>query len=292
VPSDLLGVCVVTTDGSTFRTGDCDYAFAIESISKVFSLALVMETIGMDAVREKLGADPAGLPFNSVLALELHEGKPLSPLVNAGAIATTSLVPGRDAEACWEAVLDVQGRFAGHPVALSPEVNDSEQATNFHNRAIGWLLYSAGSCYCDPMRAVDVYTRQCPTRQCSTLITSLDLAVMGATLAAGGVNPITGERVMAHAHVAPILAEMVMEGLYTASKDGAYTVGLPGKSGVGGGILAVVPGEMAIAAFLPPLDEAGNSVRGQVAVATIANELGCNLFLPRAMPLRPEAVAS
>jgi glutaminase len=117
VPSDLLGVCVVSTDGSTFRTGDCDCAFAIESISKVFSLALVMETIGMDAVREKLGADPTGLPFNSVLALELHEGKPLSPLVNAGAIATTSLVPGRDADACWEAVLDVQGRFAGHPVA-------------------------------------------------------------------------------------------------------------------------------------------------------------------------------
>lgn len=278
VPSDLLGVCVVTTDGCIFKSGDSDDAFAIESISKVFTLALVMESIGVEAVREKIGADPTGLPFNSVLALELHHGKPLSPLVNAGAIATASLVPGSDTEARWAAILDCQRRFAGHPVALSSEVNDSEQATNFHNRAIGWLLYSAGSCFCDPVCAVDIYTRQC-----STLITTVDLAVMGATLAAGGVNPLTGERVVADAHVAPILAEMMMEGLYTASGDWAYTVGLPGKSGVGGGILAVVPGKMAIAAFSPPLDEAGNSVRGQVAVATIARELGCNLFLPRKM---------
>lgn len=277
VPPDLVGLAVATASGEIHTAGDADVPFAIESISKVFTLALVMETIGAAAVREKLGADPTGLPFNSVVALELHKGKPLSPLVNAGAIATASLVPGADAEAAWAAILDTQSRFAGREIALSAEVNASEQATNFHNRAIGWLLYSAGTCYGDPIRAVDIYTRQC-----STLVSAVDLAVMGATLAAGGVNPRTGERVIAREHVPPILAEMMMEGFYTASGDWAYTVGLPGKSGVGGGILAVVPGEMAIAAFAPPLDEAGNSVRGQVAVATVAQRLGRNLFAPRA----------
>lgn len=273
VPSDLLGVAIATTDGKVFKKGDADFCFAIESISKVFTLALVMQNIGPQAVREKIGTAPTGLPFNSVMALELHNGKPLSPLVNAGAIATASLVPGADAEACWAAILDCQSRFAGHPISLSDEVNQSEQTTNFHNRAIAWLLYSAGTCYSDPMRAVDVYTRQC-----STLVSAADLAVMGATLAAQGVNPLTKEQVIDAEKIPPILAEMTMEGLYTASGDWAYTVGLPGKSGVGGGILAVVPGKLAIAAFSPPLDEAGNSVRGQTAVATVAQTLGYNLF--------------
>lgn len=273
VPSDLLGVAVVTAGGQVYTSGDTDYAFAIESISKVFTLALVMETIGAEAVRRKLGARPTGLPFNSVMALELHNGKPLSPLVNAGAIAAASLVAGSDAESCWAHIQDIQSRFAGQSIPLSQEVNASEQATNFHNRAIGWLLYSAGTCYSDPMRAVDIYTRQC-----STLVTCTQLATMGATLAAGGVNPLTGQRVIQRKHVAPILAEMTMEGLYTASGDWAYTVGLPAKSGVGGGLMAVVPGKLAIAAFSPPLDGAGNSVRGQVAVAKVAELLNCNLY--------------
>ncbi|MFQ0813132.1 glutaminase A [Brucella anthropi] len=273
VPSDLFGLAVVTADGQTFKMGDADFAFAIESISKVFTLALVMEEIGPQAVREKIGADPTGLPFNSVVALELHDGKPLSPLVNAGAIATASLVPGDSADACWNRILECQCNFAGRRLKLSNEVNQSEQTTNFHNRAIAWLLYSAGTCYSDPMQAVDVYTRQC-----STLVTATDLATMGATLAAGGVNPISGNRVISASNTGPILAEMTMEGLYTASGDWAYTVGLPGKSGVGGGILAVVPGELAIAAFSPPLDPAGNSVKAMAAVAAVANALGYNLY--------------
>lgn len=275
VPSNLFGIAVVTTDGQTFKAGDADFAFAIESISKVFTLALVMETIGSEALHAKVGADPTGLPFNSVIALELHNGKPLSPLVNAGAIATASLVPGDSADACWAAILDCQCRFAGRKIALSDEVNRSEQTTNFHNRAIAWLLYSAGTCYSDPMQAVEVYTRQC-----STLVTATDLAVMGATLAGGGVNPITKQRVIAADNTAPILAEMAMEGLYTASGDWAFTVGLPGKSGVGGGVLAVVPGELAIAAFAPPLDPAGNSVRGLAAVGAVAKSLGRSIFRP------------
>ncbi|MFC0284769.1 glutaminase A [Camelimonas abortus] len=273
VPPDLFGVAAMTVDGRYWSRGDDGYAFAIESISKVFTLALALETHGVDAVREKIGASATGMPFNSVMALELHGDRPLSPLVNAGAIAAASLAPGADAESRWASILAMQGKFAGHPVPLSDEVNASEQGTNFHNRAIAWLLYDRGYCYCDPMEAVDIYTRQC-----STLVTCRDLAVMGATLAAGGVNPVTGERVVAREHVPPILAEMMMEGLYEASGEWAYTVGLPGKSGVGGGLVAVAPGRLAIAAFAPPLDAAGNSVAGQVAVKTVARELGLNLF--------------
>ncbi|WP_294536319.1 glutaminase A [uncultured Rhodoblastus sp.] len=273
VPSSLFGVAVVTADGALYQAGDADAPFAIESISKVFTLALATELVGPDAIRLKIGVSPTGLPFNSVMALELHNGKPLSPLVNAGAIATASLVPGDDADACWARILDVQSRFAGRKIELSEEVNTSEQTTNFHNRAIGWLLCSAGACYSDPMRAVDVYTRQC-----STLVTATDLATMGATLAAGGMNPRSKERVIAESNVSHILAEMTMEGLYTGSGEWAYTVGLPGKSGVGGGILAVAPGKLAIAAFSPPLDSAGNSVRGAAAVAHVAKSLQLNLY--------------
>lgn len=274
VPSGLLGVAVATADGQVFTAGDADYRFAIESISKVFTLALAMEQFGPEAIRKKIGVSPTGLPFNSVMALELHSGKPLSPLVNAGAIATASLIPGDSADQCWQGILDCQSSFAGRQIELSSEVNTSEQTTNFHNRAIAWLLYSAGTCYSDPMRAVDVYTRQC-----STLITAKDLAVMGATLASGGINPLTKKRVIAAANVPHVLAEMTMEGLYTASGEWAYTVGLPGKSGVGGGILAVAPGKLAIAAFSPPLDPVGNSVRGMAAVAHVARALGLNLFV-------------
>lgn len=273
IPSDLFGLALITADGQSFIRGDADYKFALESISKVFTLALVMENIGADAVKDKLGASPTGLPFNSVQALELHDGKPLSPLVNAGAIAAASLVPGDNAESCWANILDMQSRFAGRSIELSDELNKSEQDTNFHNRAIAWLLYSANTCYSDPMRAVDVYTRQC-----STLVNCVDLATMGATLAAGGINPITKKRVIAEKNVAPLLAEMMMEGLYTSSGDWAYTVGLPAKSGVGGGLVAIVPGKFAIAAFSPPLDEAGNSVRAQVAIAAVEEKLGGNLF--------------
>lgn len=273
VPSQLFGIAVMTADGQQFKAGDVEYAFAIESISKVITLALVLEVIGSEAVRKKVGASPTGLPFNSVMALELHNGKPLSPLVNSGAIATASLVPGENADECWAKILDMQRRFAGRPIALSEEVNRSEQTTNFHNRAIGWLLYSAGTCYSDPMRAVDIYTRQC-----STLVTTIDLAAMGATLAFGGVNPVTKQRIVAAENVPHILAEMTMEGLYTASGEWAYSVGLPGKSGVGGGILAVSPGKLAIAVFSPRLDPVGNSVRGQLAAAIIAKTLRLGLF--------------
>ena len=269
----LFGVCVVTVDGEIFEAGDTGFEFALESISKVFSMALAMEEAGLDEFQEKVGADPTGEPFNSVIAVDLHGDKPVSPLVNAGAMSTVSLIPAASADERWEKILATQSAFAGRQIRLSDDVNDSEQSTNFHNRAIAWLLYSGGTMYSDPMEACDVYTRQC-----STLVTARDLAVMGATIAARGTNPLTHQTVVRPELVPAMLAEMTMEGMYTASGDWAYRVGLPGKSGVGGGILAIMPGVMAISAFSPPLDPVGNSVRGQKAVAQVARALNLNLY--------------
>jgi glutaminase len=273
VDSGLFALCAMTPTGRIASIGDVEHEFPIESISKVFTLALVIEQRGHRTVRAKLGANPTGAAFDSVLALELHHDKPTSPLVNAGAIATTSFIQATDPSDRWRKILDVQSAFAGRPLSLSEEINASEQATNAHNKAIAWLLYSAGTLYCDPMEACTVYTQQC-----STMLNTADLATMGATLAAGGVNPHTGVRVMADSNVRYVLAEMVMEGMYTQSGDWAYTVGVPAKSGVGGGVLAVVPGRLAVAAFSPRLNAAGNSVRGWFAVADVVNRLKLGLF--------------
>jgi glutaminase len=274
VPEKLAAVVVVTHDGNIYHAGDSQYRFALESISKVSTLALALEDVGPDVVQEKIGANPTGLPFNSVMALELHNDKPFSPLVNAGAMSAASLITATDREQRWQRILKMQQQLAGAAVALSDEVNHSEQTTNFHNRAIAWLLYSAGTLYSDAMEACDVYTRQC-----SVLFNTVELATLGATLAAGGLNPVTQQQVLHSSNVRYILAEMMMEGMYGASGDWAYRVGLPAKSGVGGGVVAVVPGVMGIAAFSPPLDEEGNSVRGQKMVAEVAKQLGFNLFV-------------
>jgi glutaminase len=273
VDSTLFGISVVTAAGETITAGDCDVEFAIESISKVFTMALAMDEIGAEAFHAKVGTDPTGLPFNSVMALALHGDKPMSALVNAGAMSSTSLIPATSDEDRWAKILAAQSAFAGRTIHLSEAINASEQATNAHNRGIAWLLESAGYLYADPVGVCDVYTRQC-----STMITTTDLAIMGATLANGGVNPHTGTRATKASNVPHILAEMTMEGLYESSGDWAYTVGLPGKSGVGGGLVAVAPGRLAIAAYSPKLDAHGNSVRAQKVVAEIADELELSLY--------------
>ncbi len=273
IPSDLAAVAVVTAQGQWASAGDAQYRFAIESISKVCTLALALEDMGRQVVQEKIGVSPTGLPFSSVMALELHGDKPLSPLVNAGAMASASLVKAASREERWQRILDMQRRLGAKDMAMSDELNRSEQTTNFHNRGIAWLLFAAGYMYCDPMEACDVYTRQC-----STLLTTVELATIGATIAAKGRNPLTGEQVLKPENCACIMAEMTMEGLYDSSGAWAYNVGLPGKSGVGGGILTIVPGIMGIAAFSPPLDPVGNSVRGQKMAAFVARELGYNLY--------------
>ncbi|WP_392885519.1 glutaminase A [Eubacterium limosum] len=273
VPSNLFGLTAVTADGTVIETGDSSYPFAIESISKVFSMALVMEAVGAQEMLKKVGADPTGLPFNSVMALELHRGKPLSPLVNAGAMATVSLLPAVSADEKWQKILDGYSQFAGRRLEVMDAVYTSETATNSHNKGIAWLMSSYGTLYDDPDTTCDIYTRQC-----SIAITCKDLAVMGSTLANGGVNPITGKAVINPEFLPHIFAEMTMEGLYGTSGDFAYTVGLPGKSGVGGGLLAVVPGQLALSAFSPRLDPIGNSVRGQKALRFISDALDLSLY--------------
>ncbi|MDD5691732.1 MAG: glutaminase A [Candidatus Omnitrophica bacterium] len=273
VPPQLFGIVIVTVDGNVIEAGDSRFAFAIESISKVFNMALVMEDVGSLALRKKIGADPTGEPFNSVMAIELHRGKPLNPCVNAGAMATVSLVKASSESERWARILENMSGFAGRPLSLNEEVYKSEAATNQHNRGIAWLLDSYGYMYSGPMEACDVYTKGC-----SVDITAVDLATMGATLAAGGINPITKKRVITETHVSKILAEITMNGLYDSTGDWQYKVGLPGKSGVGGGILAVVPGILAIGVFSPPLDIFGNSVRGQLAAEYLSDTLKLNLF--------------
>ena len=273
VDPQLFGICVATVDGQTFSAGDATCLFALESISKVFTAALAMEQVGPRVFHRKVGATPTGAAFNSVLALELHNDKPMSPMVNAGAMTAASLLSATDADDRLRQILQIQSDFAGRSISVSEQISASERATNFHNRAIAWLLLTGGYMYCDPMEACDVYTLQC-----SALVNTVDLATMGATLANGGVNPVTAKRVIARANVSHVLAEMTMEGLYTGSGDWAYTVGLPAKSGVGGGLVAVAPGKLAIAAYSPRLDAAGNSVRAQAAISQIAHTLKLGLF--------------
>ncbi|XXF75054.1 glutaminase A [Myxococcaceae bacterium GXIMD 01537] len=276
VPSELFGLVVMTAEGETTEVGDSRTVFAIESVSKVFTLARVLDEVGAEVLRAKVGDNPTGEAFNSVHALVVHGGKPLNPFVNAGAIATVSLVPGTSAAERWEKIRATFNAFAGRELEVMEEIYRSEAGSNQHNRALAWLLDSAKCIYSDPMEATDVYTRQC-----SVGITAYDLAVMGATLAAGGVNPLTRQRAVKEAHVPRILAEMTMNGLYDDTGTWQYEVGLPGKSGVGGGILAVVPGKLAIASFSPPLDRFGNSVRGSRAARRLSEVLGLNLFAAR-----------
>ncbi|KMN18103.1 glutaminase A [Pseudomonas weihenstephanensis] len=273
VPANLFGISIMFCDGTHAEVGDTDYAFAIESISKVFTLAHVLDDIGPQTLRSKIGCDPTGEPFNSVVALELHKGRPLNPFVNAGAMATVSLLKAQTAKERWEKIHATYNAFAGHELAVNEEVYTSEASSNQHNRGIAWLLQSYGYMHADPMQVCDVYTRQC-----SVAITCRDLVTMGVTLANGGVNPMTQQRVVEAKNVAPILAEMTLNGLYDTTGDWYYKVGLPGKSGVGGGILAVVPGVCAIAAFAPPLDVAGNSVRGQLAAEHLSRTLNLSLL--------------
>ena len=273
VPSHLFGISIMFCDGTRADIGHSDYAFAIESISKVFTLAQAMEEVGPQTLRSKIGCDPTGEPFNSVVALELHKGRPLNPFVNAGAMATVSLLHAQTAQARWDKIQATYNAFAGRELKVNEEVYQSEAGSNQHNRGIAWLLQSYGYMYAEPMEVCDVYTRQC-----SVEITCNDLANMGVTLANGGVHPLTGKRVLAAKNVPPILAEMTMNGLYDTTGDWLYKVGLPGKSGVGGGILAVVPGVCAIATFAPPLDAAGNSVRGQLAAEHISRTLNLSLL--------------
>jgi len=269
VPGHLFGICVAGISGRIYRAGDTGHEFAIMSVAKPFVFALVCEVLGDEPVRQKLGMNATGLPFDSLAVVERSADGRSNPMVNAGAIAAASLVPGDSSTAKWRFLAEGLSRFAGRDLTLSEEVYASASATNHRNRAIASLLASRHRIYCDPAEAVDLYTRQ----SC-LLATAEDLAVMGATLADGGVNPVTGLRVMTTA------------GMYETSGDWLFDVGVPGKSGIGGGIIAVSPGKGGLGTFSPLLDRAGNSVRGQLTARHLSRTLGLSLFAssPRPAP--------
>jgi glutaminase len=273
-PSDLFGVVIVTKDGKVYSAGDVDYVFSIQSVSKPFTAALVMAQQNPTVLKEKIGVEPTGMAFNSKLGLAVYEDS-VNPLVNAGAIAAVSLVQATSEEERWNKVLQNLGDFAGRPLTVLEKVYDSEYTTAFGNRGIANLLYNWGRLYSEPEEALRVYTKQC-----SVGVSAKDLGVMGATLANGGVNPLTKKLVMPAKDVPELLAVMATAGFYDESGDWMYTAGLPAKTGVGGGIVAVVPGRFAIAAFSPRLNEAGNSVRSLNAIRDIAGELGVGVFGP------------
>jgi glutaminase len=276
MPRDRFGISVVGVDGASYGIGDSQVEFSIQSVSKPFVFALICQAIGEDAAREKLGANDTGLPFNSVIALERIDEGTHNPMVNAGAIAATSLAPGDTAEAKWQFIQEQLSRFAGRPLSLNQAVYESEAATNQRNTGIAKLLQAYDRIFFDPVAATDVYTKQC-----SLNVTAQDLAVMAATLANGGVNPITQEAIIDPIHCQHVLAVMVTAGLYENSGDWLYETGLPGKSGVSGGLVTVAPHKGGLAAFAPPLDEAGNSVKGQLVTRFLSAELGLNLFASR-----------
>jgi glutaminase len=276
VPSSLFGICVVSAQGEFFAIGDSEHEFTIMSVSKPFVFALVCEALGHGAMREKVGVNATGLAFNSLAAIEQSGHGRTNPMVNAGAIATTSLVPGATLDAKWKFIHEGLSRFAGRTLPLNEEVYASASETNFRNQSIARLLQSFGRIYMDPAEAVDLYTKQC-----SLNVSAKDLAVMGATLADGGVNPLTKERVVDASVCHYALAVMLTAGLYETSGDWMYEIGLPGKSGIGGGIVTVSPGKGGLGTFAPPLDQAGNSVKGQLVARFLSQELGLDLLVSK-----------
>jgi glutaminase len=281
VDSKLFGIAIVTTDNQVLTLGDVKYSFSIQSISKVYSLALAMEELGPEAVFAKIGSEPTGRSFNSPVAvvdMATHTG---NPLVNAGAIATVSLISGKTADEKWNKILDFYGKVAGEKLTLIDEVYKSEAATNTGNKALSMLLAKYDRIYADPFESVDVYTKQC-----SVGVNAAQLARMGATLANNGINPATGQQVIKREDIPYILSTMMMAGLYDGSGGWSWHVGLPAKSGVGGGIVAIAPGKGAIAVFAPPLDEAGNSVKAQKVIQYVAEKLSYNLYSPGSVGLK------
>lgn len=273
VDPGLFALAVTEVGGPVHSAGDCAVPFSIQSISKAFVYALVCESFGHEEIRRRVGVNNTGLPFNSVIAIELNNGHPMNPMVNAGAIATTAMVPGATPAAKWEFIRTGLSKFAGRHLELAGDVYHSEMLTNQRNRAIAQLLESYGRIEVDPLDVVDIYTRQC-----SLNVTARDLAIMGATLADGGVNPVTRERVVAEEVCRDTLSVMASTGMYERSGEWLFEIGLPAKSGVAGGIVAIAPGKGAIGSFSPRLDPAGNSVCGQLATAFLSRALGLNIF--------------
>ncbi len=273
VNSSFFGVAVAGSDGKPYAAGDSQELFSIQSISKVITAALVMQESGDSKIVDSVGVDATGEVFNSIVAVEQYRGKEMNPFVNPGAIATVGNVKGSSPDEVWNKIIGIHSDFAGRQLSVNQEVYKSEGDTNQRNRAISALMSAYERFPMDPAVAVDLYTRQC-----SINVSARDLAVMGATLAFGGRNPVTGKQVIDRSHVPGLLAVMATAGLYDDSGLWLFKCGLPAKSGVGGGLVAVSPGKFGVGTFAPPLDAAGNSVRGQRAIIDITNTLGANPY--------------
>jgi len=280
VDPNLFGIALVTVDGKVYTAGDFKTEVSIQSISKVFTMAQVIQEQGPDSIEKRIGVDATGARFNSIIAVEgvkvvQGAGAPeMNALVNPGAISATSMVTGANADAVWNKILGTYNDYAGRPLTVLQDVYKSESDSNQRNQAIGALMYAYGYIKTDWRQAVDLYTRQC-----SVGVNAQDLAMMAATLASGGKNPATGKVVVDAGKVPGILAVMATAGLYDDSGKWLYHTGLPAKSGVGGGIIAVSPGKFGIAVVSPPLDDAGNSIRAQRAITAISNALGGNPYV-------------
>jgi len=273
VDSSIFGIVLVTVDGQVYSVGDVKSEVSIQSISKVFTMALVTEEKGVDVLPKSVGVDATGQVFNSIHAIEQHKGHEMNPLVNAGAITTTSMVEGKGYNDIWNRILGFYSDFAGRELTVLEDIYRSEAETNQRNQAIAHLMYAYGHIEGDPLQATDIYTRQC-----SVGVNARDLGIMASTLANAGVNPVTGKALVDPENMPEILAVMATAGLYDDAGKWLYRTGLPAKSGVGGGIIAVSPGKFGIAAISPPLDEVGNSVRAQKAIADISAALGGNPY--------------
>ena len=269
-----FGIAIATVDGQVYEVGASRQPFTIQSISKPLVYGIALEDQGAEAVRRKVGVEPSGDAFNAI-SLEPHTGRPMNPMINAGAIATASLVRGESAEARLARVIGAISAYAGRPLTCDEAVFESERRTGHRNRAIGHMLRNYEILGDAPEPVLDLYFRQC-----SVLVDGRDLALIAATLANGGVNPATGQRAVAAQHVGPILSVMTTCGVYDLTGEWVYSVGMPAKSGVGGGIIAVLPGQLGIGVFSPALDERGNSVRGVEVCKALSRELDLHFLQP------------
>ena len=274
VDKNLFGISVCLLDRRMIEVGDTRYRFGIESVSKVYTAILVLRQYGAEKLLSMIGADATGLPFNSIIAILLENDHPSTPLVNAGAITACSMVnPMGDADKKWVAIVENITQLSGSAPDLIEELYRSESETNFNNRSIVWLLKNYNRIYDDPDLSLDLYTRQC-----SLGITAKQLSVCGATIANRGVNPKTGRSVFDASFSPQITSLIATVGFYEHTGDWLYTSGIPAKTGVGGGVMGVLPGIMGISAFAPPIDESGNSVKAQLAIKHIMNKLGLSVF--------------
>ena len=274
VDSNLFGIAVCLPDGEIINVGDCDFRFGIESISKVATAILVLKEYGAETLLDMIGADATGMPFNSVLAILLENEHPSTPLVNAGAISAVSMVrPVGSSRGKWEAIEQNITELCGSKVSLIDELYKSESVSNHNNRAIAWLLKSYNRIYDEPDMSLDLYTRQC-----SLGVTAKQLSIMAATIAFGGYNPVTKKEVFPRQHSSKVTSMMATVGFYEHTGDWMFTTGIPAKTGVGGGIIGVLPGTFGIAAFAPPIDNTGNSVKAQLAIRHIMKRLKLNVF--------------